>query len=127
MSAERTTQLILWLEESAARIRDLEERARHRIENEHDQQGYASLMREKAMLLAGFGEEAAERLEGDSGPEVERILRRMEKFSASASNALEIGSVFYMSALLYPEEYQPGERNDLESFILSLRTATHRS
>lgn len=39
----------------------------------------------------------------------------------SASTALRIGSVFFMTALLYPEDYKPGDLNDLEAYIEELR------
>ncbi|MGE4292159.1 MAG: hypothetical protein AB7E32_08120 [Desulfovibrio sp.] len=116
-------QVVRWLEEVAAKVRALESQAQTVIEGKRDQQGYEALMREKALLLAGLGDEAAERLTGASGPEAERVLARLEKFSASASMALEIGSVFFMSALLYPEDHVPGEKNDLDRFVESVRAA----
>jgi hypothetical protein len=47
----------------------------------------------------------------------------MERFSMSASTALRIGSVFFMTALLYPEDHKPGDPNDLEVYIGELRGA----
>jgi hypothetical protein len=124
MAAERLGLLARWLEEVAAKIRELESQARSVIEEQGDQKGYEALMREKALLLSGLGEEAAERLEGEDGPEAERILARLERFSSSAAMALDVGSVFFMSALLYPEDYAAGDKNDLENFILSVRIAS---
>ncbi|WP_022661958.1 hypothetical protein [Paucidesulfovibrio longus] len=124
MAAERLGLLARWLEEVAAKIRELESQARIVIEEQGDQKGYEALMREKALLLAGLGEEAAERLEGAGGAEVERVLARLERFSSSAAMALDVGSVFFMSALLYPEDYVAGDNNDLENFILSVRVAS---
>lgn len=126
MAAKRMEEVADWLDGCAAKIAELEIRARDLIERDLDQDGYKALMREKALLLAGLGDEAAERLAGESGPEAQRILRRMDKFSASAASALEIGSVFFMSALLYPEDHAPGDKNDLEAFILTIRSASAR-
>ena len=47
---------------------------------------------------------------------------------ASAANvwiyeSLDIGSVFYMSALLYPDDHKPGEPNALESWLAELERA----
>jgi len=49
------------------------------------------------------------------------ISTRLEQFSMSAGAALRIGSVFFMTALLYPEDHKPGEPNDLETYISELR------
>ena len=41
----------------------------------------------------------------------------LKSFARRASQALELSSIFYMSALLYPDDYREGDRNDLELFI----------
>jgi hypothetical protein len=45
----------------------------------------------------------------------------LNSFARRAAQALELSSLFYMSALLYPEDYREGDRNDLELFIERLR------
>ena len=52
--------------------------------------------------------------------ERERLHHRLRAFSASANNALRLGSLFYMSALLYPEDHKPGQPDDMQVFIASL-------
>jgi len=48
------------------------------------------------------------------------IREGLKRFADSADNALSLDSVFYMSALLYPEDYHEGEANDLELFAEEL-------
>jgi hypothetical protein len=38
---------------------------------------------------------------------------RLRAFSASAALALRLNSVFFMSALLFPEDHRPGTPDDL--------------
>lgn len=121
MTAAGMAPLIDWLEQRAARVRELESRAREVIETRRDQKGYEALMREKAQLLAGLAEEAGALPDGAGESEAARVRKRLARFSRSASTALEIGSVFFMSALLYPEDHVPGQPNDLDTFIASLR------
>lgn len=51
----------------------------------------------------------------------EKARLRLARFTASAENALALDSVFYMSALLFPDEYRDGEPNDLELFRDEIR------
>ena len=48
------------------------------------------------------------------------LKNQIGAFSFSAGKALDLGSVFYMKALLYPEDYADGDNNDLENFIVQL-------
>jgi hypothetical protein len=36
---------------------------------------------------------------------------------------MEVGSIFFMRQLLYPEDYLEGQENDLERLINSLQTS----
>lgn len=89
-----------------------------------DTAGYADGMHRKAELLADLKAHTAPLLEAltDSVPaeEWERLRHRLHCFSASANNALRLDSLFYMSALLYPEDHKPGQSDDLQVFIASL-------
>lgn len=89
-----------------------------------DLPGHADGMHRKAQLLADLKNCTAPLLAAlpDSVPaqERERLRHRLHCFSASATNALRLDSLFYMSALLYPEDHQPGQPDDLLTFIHSL-------
>ena len=57
-------------------------------------------------------------------PELAQLLKNQTgAFSFSAGKALDLNSVFYMSALLYPEDYADGDTNDLENFIIQLENS----
>ena len=116
MSQTHRTELVALLRQRAQRVRELEAQAEQAIHQDRSQAGYEERMRDKAELLADLADDCRPLLDGISADEA----RRIEAFSQSAANALNVGSVFYMSALLYPEDYQPGQPNDLERFIDAL-------
>ncbi len=111
-------KLIELLEERAQQVRALETRADAVIQERGDQKGYERLMHGKAMLLAELYDETKELAKGLNYT----VDARLERFSQSAYAALKIGSVFFMSALLYPEDHRQGAPNDLEIFIEDLKT-----
>lgn len=101
----------------AQEVRTLEGEAQTLLHERNDPQGYRAKMVEKASLLAELADQAAKPLAA-LPPDLAKPLReRIARFSRSAATALDIGSVFFMSALLYPEEHKPGEPNDLETFV----------
>lgn len=78
---------------------------------------YNAGMRKKATLLASL---AGEYSKFAAGLPNKKILERLEQFSASAATALKLGSVFYMSALLYRDDHKKGEPDNFEVFIEGL-------
>lgn len=122
MSEKALVDLLSFLEERAATVRRLEAEGDAALQSE-GQLAFQVKLEEKAELLAALSEDAwelTEQLEGDLGDEV---ARQLEQFSMSASTALRIGSVFFMTALLYPENHVKGEPNDLEALIARLKAA----
>ncbi|QGY40930.1 hypothetical protein GM415_12580 [Pseudodesulfovibrio cashew] len=120
MQKQALTELISYLEDVAAKVRRLEEEGDAVIETE-GQLAFQAKLEEKAELLAALGEKAWKLTEAVGGELGKEIAARLEQFSMSASTSLRIGSVFFMTALLYPEDHQPGEPNDLETFITDLK------
>lgn len=110
-----------WLEKEAGKIRKIERKAYLALYNEKDEQLYRDLMKAKALKLADLADSVSPYISALDTKDREIVGRRMERFSVSASKALEIGSVFFMSALLYPEDYKDGEKNDLENFADRVR------
>ncbi|MBD5553423.1 MAG: hypothetical protein HDQ44_03700 [Desulfovibrio sp.] len=111
-------ELIDWLEKRHATIMDYEKVALT-LMNAGDIDGYRKNMREKAESLANLAADAQPLLKNlANGPKIEAPL---ERFSDSAATALEIDSVFYMSALLYPDDYKEGEPDNLALFIAGLK------
>ena len=99
-------RLVAWLEEMHARVMQAEQAA---LAVMGDMPAYTARMQEKARLLASLEEEAEAYLEELPEQLQDQAGHRLHRFSASARNALRIGSIFYMSALLYPEDHKPGQ------------------
>ncbi len=119
-------QLAAWLEKEASEIREIEREADHVLHNEGDEDAYRELMRAKALKLASLEEQSVEIVQ-EENPALVAVMKRIKRFSQSAAQSLRVGSVFFMSALLYPENYKHGERNDLENFVDELRSLASSS
>ncbi|MCL1890396.1 MAG: hypothetical protein FWF99_07865 [Desulfovibrionaceae bacterium] len=106
-----------WLEQAAAKIAEYERQGRAAL---NDEAAYRAIMLEKALYLAGLDAEAQPYLQ--TLEEKERLYpaSRLRAFSASADQALNLESVFYMAALLFPEDHQPGDPNELEELALEM-------
>lgn len=121
MAREALDDLVEFLEVQAGRIRELEKEGEELLNGPEGQEKYEKAMRSKAGLLRSLPRSAGRLVDAVSKAPGEDIRRRLEYFSASASTALSLGSVFYMSALLYPEDHKLGQPNDLEVFIGEVR------
>ncbi|MDR3073245.1 MAG: hypothetical protein LBV01_00800 [Deltaproteobacteria bacterium] len=104
----------LWLSERCAFLQGLEQEAGRVLQEKKDTEKYHALMRQKAVFLMGLPAEAASRMEGLPEEAAATVSSRLERFSQSAARALELDSVFYMYALLYPDEHVKGQPNNLE-------------
>lgn len=120
MDKQALADLIAHLEETAATVNRLEKEGDAVIEIE-GQLAFQAKLEEKAEILAALGEKSWKRTQKVGGELGDEIAQRLEQFSMSASTALRIGSVFFMTALLYPEDHAPGEPNDLDRFIVELK------
>lgn len=114
---ERIKALADLLRGVAQEVRTLEGEAQALLHDQNDPQGYRGKMVEKATLLAELADHSAKPLAALPPAQAKPLRERLERFSRSAATALDIGSVFFMSALLYPEDHKPGEPNDLETFV----------
>lgn len=111
------------LSQKSAMIRALEDDAQAALYGRSDKLAYQAILREKSLLLYNLLDEI-DRLSCEIGTEVcKEIKNRIGGISFSAGKALRLNSVFYMSCLLYPENYQDGDRNDLEQVIDFLKAA----
>jgi phosphoribosyl-ATP pyrophosphohydrolase len=116
MPSEQAKTLVKFLEEAVETVRRIEREAQEALSGENGQEEYAARMREKALYLSAIGEDSARLTR-----EHPAARRRLERFASSAQTSLSVGSVFFMSALLYPEDHQPGEENDLERLAREVR------
>jgi len=119
-NAATPTDFFLRLDESAREVRRIEEQALRDL-GQHNIESYRDGMRSKAELLAGLPAAFAPLLRTLPEDAAQAVRDGLRSFAHSAGNALSLNSVFYMSALLYPEDYREGEPNDLEVFAEELR------
>lgn len=122
MTTTPAAALADYLDEKARQVRAIEAEAEAIIHGKGDQSGYQATMRKKAELLAALADDAESLVEALPVPLAEAAAESLGGFSANAANSLRIGSVFYMSALLYPDEHKPGEPNNLERFAAEVRS-----
>lgn len=122
MSPAPIAQFADFLDDRAAKVKALEAEAQVLIHDKGDQAGYTAKMREKATLLSELADDAKPFTDA-LDPALKRAAAdRLERFSGSASMSLSVGSVFFMSALLYPDDHRPGEPNDLENYAAEVRS-----
>jgi hypothetical protein len=114
---ESLRELIGTLRREAARIRELEHQAEKSLHEREDKTEHKRLMTRKAEILAALPDTAAPFLEGIAEPVSDHIRRTLAGFSQRARTALKLDSVFFMTMLLYPEDYREGESNDLEAAV----------
>lgn len=112
-----TQSFIEWMERRYAAVMAAERRALDELDAGNID-AYTVAMKEKASLLASMDGDAAAVVASmeDAAPR-EAAAHALHRFSNSARNALRIGSVFYMSALLYPDDHKAGEPDNLRLFI----------
>ena len=118
---DNTFNAVSALQGAAERIRRIEDEAREALYVRDDPETHRQKLQEKAMLLMELPELIGPFFEGMARDVRAEMETRLDSFAANAEQAMQLSSVFYMSALLYPEDYVEGNRNDLELFIDRLR------
>lgn len=83
---------------------------------------YRAIMLEKARYLSKLPHAGEASVATLPLPLREEVAGQLRSFGASAMNALSVNSVFYMSALLFPDDYVEGSPNNLEIFTENIRT-----
>ena len=113
----KLSQAVAMLRTAGEHIRDIEKRASATLHDQGDETGYRRLMREKCDILMGLPAAGQALLAGATGAACDELRAELASFAARAGQAVKIGSVFYMAALLYPDDYKPGDPNDLEETV----------
>ena len=116
MPQKTLASLIDWLRQRHDAVMDVERQALARLEA-GDTPGHNARMRQKAELLASMAQDAKDVLAGLPGEARFNISLALERFSSSARMALQLNSVFYMSALRYPDDHKPGQPDNLSVCI----------
>jgi hypothetical protein len=96
------------------KVRELESRAEHELHRSEPTVS-ADMLRKKAELLAELPRRVAPYLYELPEDEREDVEERVEDFAANARRSLEIGSRFFMANLLYDEDHESGNPNNLEA------------
>ncbi|MEG2171907.1 MAG: hypothetical protein RRY29_01455 [Desulfovibrionaceae bacterium] len=120
MTTPSPQNMLEYLEQACQQVQHFESNAQQALTAGNVDE-YRALMLQKAQFLAHLDSKSQKYCE-----ELPKALRAklnagLRRFSASATNALAVNSVFYMSALLYPEDYVQGTPNDLVLFTNALR------
>lgn len=103
--------------DAAGRIRELEAKAGRLLHESGDTAGHRRLLTEKCLLLEALPDDVDAGLDGSDTPDAAAFAAGLEDFARRAGLALQLESIFFMGALLYPDDYQDGEPNDLERFL----------
>ena len=114
--------LLDWLKQRHQTQKEYERKAYAALYNENNEAAYRTLMVERAELIAALDEEAADLVAALPEDKREAVAESLRRFAKGASNALRLESVFYMSALLYPDEHSQGEPDNLELLIARLES-----
>ncbi len=114
-----------WLGGRCSTITDLERRGKAAA-LACDGDACRSLMREKAELLAALDKDGEAYISALPAALQDRARSGLKGFALSAEHALELNSVFYMSALLYRDDHKEGEPDNLEVFRRELLAALER-
>jgi hypothetical protein len=118
---QKMAELIAALEGVARRVRKLEAEAAEALHDLDDAATYRRKLEQKTWLLLELPETLEPLLAGIEKKKADNIRGKLRNFARRAKPAMELGSPFYMSALLYPEDHRDGAQNDLELFIERLR------
>lgn len=119
-------KMLEWLEKRHATIMECENQAYVSMDA-GDIDDYRAKMRSKAENLASIYQDASSLL--DELPQNLRheLAENLETFANGANNALRLNSVFYMSALLYPDEYKSGEPDNLARCVADFRIKARKN
>ncbi len=113
-------KLLSKLKEYSLEINNLTEKAEKLLASEYCFKDYHNILCQKANILRTIPDDPQIQIDHLDERTQKYIIDKLGGFSHGATKALSLDSIFYMSALLYPEDYQPGDKNDLENFIQDL-------
>ncbi|GAB6039117.1 hypothetical protein JCM15519_36760 [Fundidesulfovibrio butyratiphilus] len=110
------------IRQTAKTIRELEAQANRALLQQGDKITHRNNLLEKCELLMDLRDRAVPLVENND-PLSRRIRDGLEGFAKRANMAMNVDSIFFMGALLYPEDYEDGQPNDLERFLQSIESA----
>jgi len=113
-------KFLTWLASEHDQIIGCERKAIEAL-NRGDTDGYKKFMEEKAEMLANIANTAKSHTADLPSDMAKEIMGVLQNFANSAATGIKLHSIFYMSALLYRDDHKPGEPDNLEVYIRSLR------
>lgn len=114
--------LLSFLKQRSDHIKRLEREAYVALYDNKDEQQYRALMVERAEAIAALDADSEEAFASVEEPLLSGVQSRLRMFAKGGRNALRLESIFYMSALLYPDEHVQGEPDNLERLISELES-----
>lgn len=114
--------IIAFFEEVAHNIHDFEDKAKLSLaEGRNDE--YIKIMAQKAQTLASLPIEIKKYSMSALDEKAKLFLtQKINQFSSSAKNAQHFKSTWYMSQLLFDEDYKDGEPNNFDLFFEKLKS-----
>lgn len=117
---DSTAALTRWLKDQHAAVCACERQALDALHERKDESAYRKGMLDKARMLAALEREAEDLVKALPEEIRDRVRADLSSFSAGARMSITLDSVFYMSALLYPDDHKPGDPDNLQLLIASL-------
>lgn len=111
---------VVLLRQVAAQVRSLEAAAAAALDNGYDTVAHAAALDEKCAVLIDLPDRMSPLLQAAPRHLAEMMYDQVRSMAMRAKQARKVNSVFYKASLLYPDDYQPGQPNELESFIEQL-------
>ncbi|QJT09292.1 hypothetical protein [Oceanidesulfovibrio marinus] len=107
------------LDDTAKAVRTYEAEAKAALDRD-DRDAHSKALQAKCELLedlpAGIDALPAE----ETTPGLARARKAASSMSQRASQALSLNSLFYMANLLYPDDYEEGQPNELERLVAAI-------
>lgn len=120
MADQNYEALIEFLTDKHGKILESETVALESLKNA-DKDAYKAKMTEKARLLADLADECKPMTNNLPADKKDEVASEIKRFSDAAAAALNLDSVFYMSALLYRDDHKEGQPDNLLVFIEKLK------
>ena len=113
--------IVIFLDEISAKINDCERNAKKFI-SEGNNDAYITTMHQKAEIIAELPIDI-KKFDGSDIPASMRkfISEKISSFSASAKTAIKLQSNWYMSQLLFNEDYKEGDLNNFDLFVQEVK------
>ncbi len=108
------------LQDAATRIRSLEAQAAAALEHQYDTAGHAAALDEKCAVLLALPDQVSPFIPQLEAQVAELVQEQVGGMARRAASARAVNSVFFKACLLYPDEFEEGQRNELEEFLEEL-------